>query len=211
MEIMVVLGVLQTQNGTEPEIQGYIYEFNEKSTQRDYSIKSLSLVSIEGMKVTFAWESEATMVEVRLLNAKNKQIGKMYTSEKQVSFNAPEVGKYAICVRPVDEDKQYLADEVKLVVEVDDYSVKDLALVSIDKLNRITFLPGDEILFKKGETFVGCFKPQGSGTETAPITIGSYGDGEVPLSFSKGAFRRSAAACGNRQSACKDAARTFAR
>ena len=86
------------------------------------------------MKVTFAWESEATMVEVRLLNAKNKQIGKMYTSEKQVSFNAPEVGKYTICVRPVDEDKQYLAEEVKLVVEVDDYSVKDLALVSIDNM-----------------------------------------------------------------------------
>lgn len=131
---VVVLGVLQTKNGTEPEIQGYIYEFNEKSTQRDYSIKSLSLVSIEGMKVTFAWESEATMVEVRLLNAKNKQIGKMYTSEKQVSFNAPEVGKYTICVRPVDEDKQYLADEVKLVIEVDDYSVIDLALVNIEDL-----------------------------------------------------------------------------
>ena len=52
------------------------------------------------------------------------------------------------------------------------------AFASIDKLNTITFLPGDEILFKKGETFVGCFKPQGSGTEAAPIKIASYGDGD---------------------------------
>ena len=52
------------------------------------------------------------------------------------------------------------------------------AFASIDKLNTITFLPGDEILFKKGETFVGCFKPQGSGTEASPITISSYGDGD---------------------------------
>lgn len=54
----------------------------------------------------------------------------------------------------------------------------EAAFASIDKLNTITFRPGDQILFKKGETFVGCFKPQGSGTETAPITIGSYGDGD---------------------------------
>lgn len=54
----------------------------------------------------------------------------------------------------------------------------ETAFASIDKLNTITFRPGDQILFKKGETFVGCFKPQGSGTETAPITIGSYGDGD---------------------------------
>ena len=52
------------------------------------------------------------------------------------------------------------------------------AFASIDKLNTITFAPGDEILFKRGETFQGCFKPQGSGEEGAPIVIGAYGDGE---------------------------------
>ena len=47
---------------------------------------------------------------------------------------------------------------------------------TIQKLNTLTFLPGDKILFKKGDTFTGCFKPQGCGTAEAPIVIGSYGD-----------------------------------
>lgn len=54
---------------------------------------------------------------------------------------------------------------------------EDKAFATIDKLNTITFIPGDQILFKKGETFVGCFKPQGSGTKEHPIIIGSYGEG----------------------------------
>lgn len=52
---------------------------------------------------------------------------------------------------------------------------------SIDKLNTITFYPGDQILFRKGDTFTGCFKPMGSGTEGHPITIGSYGEGNKPV------------------------------
>ena len=51
-------------------------------------------------------------------------------------------------------------------------------LPGIDALNDIVFYPGDQILFKKGDTFVGCFKPQGSGTKENPITIGAYGEGE---------------------------------
>ncbi len=53
------------------------------------------------------------------------------------------------------------------------------AFQTIDKLNTITFIPGDEIRFKKGETFVGAFQPQGSGEDGNPIKIGSYGDGKV--------------------------------
>ena len=55
----------------------------------------------------------------------------------------------------------------------------ETAIASIDKLNTITFAPGDQILFKNGETFVGCFKPMGSGTEGMPIQIGTYGDSET--------------------------------
>ncbi len=51
------------------------------------------------------------------------------------------------------------------------------AFQTIDKLNSMTFVPGDQILFKKGDTFVGCFKPNGSGEKGAPIKIGSYGTG----------------------------------
>ena len=35
------------------------------------------------------------------------------------------------------------------------------AFQTIDKLNTLTFIPGDEIRFKKGETFVGAFQPTG--------------------------------------------------
>ena len=53
------------------------------------------------------------------------------------------------------------------------------AFASIEKLNMMTFIPGDEILFKRGENFVGCFRPRGSGSAEAPIKIGSYGEGEA--------------------------------
>ena len=148
---VVVLGALQNYNGTTPEIKGYIYEHHEESTQRDYSITSLTLVSIEDMKVTFAWESAAPMVEVRLLNAKNKQIGKLYTSDKEVSFKAPEMGTYTVCVRPVDEDKQYLADEVRLVIEVVPTAIEDIATetVRVEKVVK----DGQLLIIRNGEVF----------------------------------------------------------
>ena len=78
-------------------------------------------------------------------------------------------------VTEVSEANTYYVDSTKGNDSNDGLS-PETAFASIDKLNTITFLPGDEILFKKGETFVGCFKPQGSGTEAAPIKIASYGD-----------------------------------
>ena len=51
------------------------------------------------------------------------------------------------------------------------------AFQTIERLNKITFEPGDKILFKKGEVFTGCFKPKGSGTKDNPIIIESYGEG----------------------------------
>ena len=77
----------------------------------------------------------------------------------------------------VSDANTYYVDSTK-GSDANDGLSPEKAFASIDKLNTITFLPGDEILFKKGETFVGCFKPQGSGTEASPITISSYGDGD---------------------------------
>ncbi len=48
---------------------------------------------------------------------------------------------------------------------------------SIEKVNSVTFLPGDRILFRKGDTFYGQIAVKGSGEEGRPITISSYGDG----------------------------------
>lgn len=58
---------------------------------------------------------------------------------------------------------------------------EDAPIKTMDKLNTMTFYPGDQILFRRGDTFTGCFKPVGSGTEEYPITIASYGEGEKPV------------------------------
>lgn len=55
------------------------------------------------------------------------------------------------------------------------------AFRSIAKLNTLTFVPGDHILFKAGDTFMGMFKPSGSGAEGAPIVVSSYGGGARPV------------------------------
>src|SRR6478672_2694174 len=54
---------------------------------------------------------------------------------------------------------------------------------SIAKLNSIfsTLLPGDAVLFKRGETFYGSITINKSGTSSAPITIGAYGTGANPV------------------------------
>jgi len=55
-----------------------------------------------------------------------------------------------------------------------------------DNLSTTTFLPGDVILFKRGQRFFGMFSPSGNGTETAPIRISTYGEGERPLIDAQG-------------------------
>ena len=48
---------------------------------------------------------------------------------------------------------------------------------SIEKVNSVTFQPGDKVLFKKGETWYGQLKMKGSGTAEKPILLSSYGNG----------------------------------
>ena len=43
------------------------------------------------------------------------------------------------------------------------------------------YQPGNTIYFKRGTTCEGMFAPSGSGTATAPITITSYGAGQLPV------------------------------
>ena len=54
---------------------------------------------------------------------------------------------------------------------------------TITKLNSsfISMLPGDSVLFKRGETFYGSIKIAKSGTAALPIIIGSYGTGVNPI------------------------------
>jgi hypothetical protein len=54
---------------------------------------------------------------------------------------------------------------------------------SIQKLNTIYSLlkPGDSVLFRRGDVFYGSINIDVSGTNTAPIVFGSYGNGEQPV------------------------------
>lgn len=49
---------------------------------------------------------------------------------------------------------------------------------SLDKINSVTFQPGDRILFQKGDVWTGQLSPKGSGEEGNPIVIGAYGEGD---------------------------------
>jgi enterochelin esterase family protein len=52
---------------------------------------------------------------------------------------------------------------------------QSLAIVS-----DMTFQPGDNIYFKRGSSYSGCFTIKGDGTASKAITISAYGDGNAP-------------------------------
>src|SRR5665647_3751472 len=53
---------------------------------------------------------------------------------------------------------------------------------TLDKLNSFkTLKPGDNVLFKRGDTFYGSITVSNSGTDGNPITFGAYGTGENPV------------------------------
>jgi len=51
---------------------------------------------------------------------------------------------------------------------------------SLQQVQSTVYQPGDQILFKKGCSWLGQLSPQGSGKENAAIVIGSYGSGDLP-------------------------------
>ncbi|MDH4179334.1 MAG: right-handed parallel beta-helix repeat-containing protein [Armatimonadota bacterium] len=63
----------------------------------------------------------------------------------------------------------------------------DQAWRSLDKVNSITFRPGDQVLFEAGGRWSGQLKPRGSGAEGNPIVIAKYGEGARPRLDGEGA------------------------
>ena len=49
------------------------------------------------------------------------------------------------------------------------------------KVNSVTFAPGDVLLFKRGTQCPGALWPKGAGADSAPITLGAYGTGPLPV------------------------------
>jgi len=52
---------------------------------------------------------------------------------------------------------------------------------TIAQVNAATFLPGDQILFNRGEKFSGALVIKNSGSSGNPITYGAYGTGSNPI------------------------------
>ena len=62
----------------------------------------------------------------------------------------------------------------------------EAAWKSIEKVLNWYYLPGDEILFKRGEVWMGCLDFNQPGTPDKPIKIGAYGTGNKPIIRAKG-------------------------
>ncbi|MEU1707643.1 right-handed parallel beta-helix repeat-containing protein [Streptomyces sp. NPDC005706] len=58
---------------------------------------------------------------------------------------------------------------------------------SISQANARTYAPGETLAFASGTSCTGTLTPKGSGTESAPITITSYGSGALPVINGNGA------------------------
>ncbi len=52
---------------------------------------------------------------------------------------------------------------------------------TISKVNSSTFLPGDQVLFRRGQTWRETLVPPSSGTSGHPIVFGAYGRGALPI------------------------------
>jgi hypothetical protein len=52
---------------------------------------------------------------------------------------------------------------------------------TLKKINETVFRPGDQILFRSGQSWTGQLNPKGSGSQKMPIIISNYGIGKKPL------------------------------
>ncbi len=88
------------------------------------------------------------------------------------------------------DDASFTATEhVPVTVYLDAVSGSDLnngfstvtAWQTMDRLNRETFGAGDQVLFKRGQTFPGRFVLTGGGSPESPLLIGAWGSGDKPI------------------------------
>lgn len=63
---------------------------------------------------------------------------------------------------------------------------------TLDKVNSVTFIAGDQILFKSGGVWNGLLHPKGSGTEGSPIVIDQYDGTTKPIIHGGGTVNGSA-------------------
>ena len=52
--------------------------------------------------------------------------------------------------------------------------------MSLEEANKKTYISGDTILFKRGDTFYGTFAPKIAQVNNKVTTVSDYGEGELP-------------------------------
>ncbi len=57
------------------------------------------------------------------------------------------------------------------------------ALQSVSGANRLSLQPGDEILFRAGQSYDGVLDLDTNGSSNAPISVGAWGSGAAPILF----------------------------
>ena len=134
-----------------------------------------------------------------LSGSKNQEIDE--TTYQIVNTMTP-IGSVGPCLNGTMWEIEVPSNNEKVIVSDDAFGGKNITIsdetftgkilisnqADFDNYKNKTFQPGDQILFKRGETFVGMFAPLGSGTEAAPIIIEPYGIGERPIIDNQGVF-----------------------
>jgi len=85
---------------------------------------------------------------------------------------------FTLLVQPLCAASYYIDSE--LGNDTNSGSTETTAWKSLQQVNRTVFQAGDQILFKKGGSWVGQLSPQGNGKDGTPIQIGCYGNGDLP-------------------------------
>ena len=97
-------------------------------------------------------------------------------------------------IKQVHLHRNHISSPVSHVYYVDSQTGNDgytgyspaAAWKTLDKINATVFAPGDHILLKCGQTWMGQLHPRGAGNQQRPNLIGSYGLGKKPLIAGQG-------------------------
>jgi hypothetical protein len=95
------------------------------------------------------------------------------------------VGFGVLVARPVSAADHYI--DCGAGDDHHDGRSQETAWRTVAKASATVFSPGDSILLRRGTRCAGTLAPQGSGEPGAPITIGAYGEGPLPVIDGTGA------------------------
>jgi parallel beta-helix repeat protein len=94
--------------------------------------------------------------------------------------SAPDIGAYEYAGGAVCEPNTYYVDAT-YGNDNNDGRCTNTAWKTISKVNGMSFNPGDNVLFKRGEEWREQLNVPSSGSAGNPITFGAYGSGDYPI------------------------------